>query len=822
MTVLIVQCRLSSSRLPDKALLPLGNSLVLDWTLSAMRKVKADRYFVATDFDSLEKLSSIAQRNGFEIFAGPLEDVLERFCLLIKETDADTVIRATADNPFLFYESAVSLLEQFERRSQTGKCDYITYTGLPHGSGVEIFNAKSLLKAKEQTSDSYDHEHVGPALYNHQENFTSVFLNAPKEWNFPYLRTTIDTAEDYRKACMAVKKTGSDCPYTAEQILKAFSDDSVRYPLLCVPCVKKGKGTGHLRRCLSVAISLGAMIYIPDNADLEEKDELIQEALQNGLNEFQIVRKLPQKGEYSLILTDAFVMERETAVKLASLAPLAAIDEGSLNTDLCDYLLDIIPSYGLQRPANSSDPGYIILPKNKKSKKIESVSQIKKILVTVGGEDPADLVVPAAISYAGLGYCVTAIVQSPEDAKIRVGTTLAEKIEFIKSVHNLREQLFNYDLVVTHYGFTAFEAVAAGCPVVLLGTTPLHINLAQKYGFKYLSIQNINEQGAEYTLENINELYPKGFFNSDGEIQKKDLGLFAEKLAKGHRYSCPLCQGRDTFQDYVVCRTPERTFRKCGNCGMQYISFSLANETTYGEDYFFEDYKKQYGKTYLEDFLSIKSQCVRRTSIIDYIFRDSHRLVTPAVLDVGCAFGAFMDAANDAGWQVFGTDISKQAVNYVQEKLHYPASCAKFPAFDPLSEFGISEFDAVTMWYVIEHFKDLDTVLKTVSRLLKTGGVFAFSTPSASGVSARFNTQEFYIKSPSDHYTLWEPAKASSILKRYGFKVIKIVSTGHHPERFPNIAKNKSKPGSINFAFHAAASRFFELGDTFEVYCRKI
>ena len=146
MTVLIVQCRLSSSRLPDKALLPLGNSLVLDWTLSAMRKVKADRYFVATDFYSLEKLSSIAQRNGFEIFAGPLEDVLERFCLLIKETDADTVIRATADNPFLFYESAVSLLEQFERRSQTGKCDYITYTGLPHGSGVEIFNAKSLLK----------------------------------------------------------------------------------------------------------------------------------------------------------------------------------------------------------------------------------------------------------------------------------------------------------------------------------------------------------------------------------------------------------------------------------------------------------------------------------------------------------------------------------------------------------------------------------------------------------------------------------------------------------------------------------------------------
>ena len=702
MTILVVQCRLSSTRLPGKALLPLGNSTVLDWTLAAMKKVPADEYYLATDSESCGQLAPVAKRNGFNVFEGPLEDVLERFCLLIKKTKADTVIRATADNPFLFYDCAISLLEQYNRRSQTGKCDYITYTGLPHGSGVEIFNAESLLKAASLTEEPYDHEHVGPSLYNHPENFTSVMLASPSQWNRPALRTTIDTPADYRRACTVVRNLGGTGPYTSEEIIRAFEDDSIKFPVLCVPCVKKGKGTGHLRRCLAIATSIGANVYIPDDADLEEKNEVIDAAKKDGFSESQIVNSLPEKDEYSLIVTDAFVLDREFALKLSTLAPLAAIDEGSLNTDLCDYLLDIIPSYGLQRPANIADPSYITLPKNKRTEKLKSAEDIKSILVTVGGEDPADLVVPASISYAKLGYKVTAIVQNPEVSEKRVEPEILDKITFIKPVHNLREQLFNYDVVVTHYGFTAFEAVAAGCAVVLLGTTPLHVNLARKYGFKCLSVQNINEIGAEFSLSDVNELYPAGHF-ARLSPEKNDLGKFVRMLSKGRRLFCPICTTDHlTFEDQIICRTNKRTFRRCNTCGMLYMSYTADPEnTSYNEKYFFESYKKQYGKTYLEDFESIKSQCVRRTGVIDYIFRNSHKLITPAVLDVGCAFGPFMDAANDAGWQVFGTDISAEAVSYVQEKLHYPATCAAFPAFDAAAEFGINEFDAVTMWYVI-------------------------------------------------------------------------------------------------------------------------
>lgn len=830
-----VQCRLSSTRLPGKALLPLGGKTVLDWTLSAMRKVPADEYWVATDDDSFASLAPVCERNGFQIFKGPLEDVLERYCLLIEKTGADAVVRATADNPFLFYEAASSLVEQYKRRSETSKCDYITYQNLPHGSGVEMFNAHSLLEARKLTSDPFDHEHVGPSLYNHPENFTSIMIPSPDEWSYPKFRTTIDTKADYRRALAIVKKiSGNDfsesepvsSPYTSSQIVSALQDSCIQNPVLCVPCVKKGKGTGHLRRCLSIAVETGADVYIPDDAGLAEIDELLTEARENGLSESQIVKELPSKGDYAMILTDAFTIERDFALKLAQAAPLAAIDEGSLNGDLCDCLLDIIPSYGLQRPANITEPSYITLPKNvREGKRLEKFGDIKSVLVTVGGEDPADLVVPAVNALSGSGIKITAI-STDENAINRIPEEFRKNVTFLTPVHNLREQLYKYDVVVTHYGFTAFESLAAGCGVLLLGTTPLHVRLAQKYNFACLPAQSICKENMISLLEDVKSLYPESpVTKSDGKFSKEKrvgLGDFVKVLSRGRRFYCPVCQkDHEPFTDPIASRTKRHTFRRCKNCGMLYMSWTIdAENTNYNEDYFFSDYKKQYGKTYLEDFKQIKSQCVRRTSIVDFVYRGSHKVITPSVLDIGCAFGPYLDAANDAGWQVFGTDASSEAVDYVQNTLHYPAAVAKFPAFDPSTEFGVKSFDAVTMWYVIEHFQNLDAVLRAVSKILKNGGVFAFSTPSAAGVSGRFNTQSFFENSPADHYSLWEPGRASSILRKYGFKVVKIVSTGHHPERFPQLA-GKARPTSLSWALYSGASHFFGLGDTFEVYCRK-
>lgn len=802
----IVQCRLSSTRFPEKAIKDLGGRTVLEWTLAAMKKVQAEFYYVATDEASYETLLPIAKKSGFEIFQGPLDDVLERFCLLIEKIKCKTVLRATADNPFLFYEAAELLCEEFEKQSRISKVDYMTWAGLPHGSGVEIFRSDSLLKARGLTNLAYDHEHVAPSIYNHKNIFSSLFYKAPSRFYFPEYRTTIDTPGDYRRALAVVNKISKGAfpkePYTTEQIVNAVKDPEVFDTILFIPSVKKGQGTGHLRRSLNASYQSGGFIYIPETSDLEEAPKIIDDFLKtySEFKKSQIVLNPPEPNEYSLIVTDLFSCEKDFYHELWKKGNVLSIDEGSSYTENADFLLDIIPSVDLHRKANVSKAEFIERPRNRKS---EKVCAIEKILITFGGEDP-DSFSDKAYSY---------FKQSGKDVEV---------IKPGNPVPNLKEKLYEYDLIVTHYGLTAYEALSAGCCVLLFPVTKLHERLSKKYGFSLFDLKDLEKPFDEkyITPENLEKTEDDSDKNFSS-LKEENLGGYIKKLSHAKRYFCPVCASFPEYPDPVVSRAQEKTYRRCKTCSMVYISFSASKIPNYTKEYFSEEYKKQYGKTYLDDFNSIKKKGIKRLFEINSVL-SVKKNSKPSILDVGCAYGPFLSAANDDGWLPFGTDISEDAVNYVQNALLIPCVKAEFPDFDSEREFGISQFDAVSMWFVIEHFKNLKVVFEKVSSILKKGGVFAFSTPSLEGISAKKNAETFFEESPSDHFSLWEPSSAAKILKRFGFKVVKIVSTGHHPERFPSVKKNGWKKGSFMYKMVELFSETKKLGDTFEIYCRKM
>ena len=89
----------------------------------------------------------------------------------------------------------------------------------------------------------------------------------------------------------------------------------------------KGRGTGHLRRCIDIALKTGADIYVPLDATLEQSAELVAEARQNGLEDYQIVRMLSGVDQYALVVTDLFNTDTQTAELLARSCPVAALDE---------------------------------------------------------------------------------------------------------------------------------------------------------------------------------------------------------------------------------------------------------------------------------------------------------------------------------------------------------------------------------------------------------------------------------------------------------------------------------------------------------------
>ncbi len=848
MTVVIIQCRLGSTRLPSKALLPLGTKTCIEWTLDAMKKIKADLYYLATDNNSFSILSPIAGKKGWECFNGSEHNVLDRFCSLLKHIE-DThgkkstwIVRATGDNPFLFFEAAESLLENTKKAAEEGTIfDYATYTGLPHGSGVEILNAQSLLKAQSLTKDPYDTEHVGPALYNHQDIWNCRFLPSPSQWSFPQLRTTIDTYADYRSALRIVNVADSfkepspntEQPYSADLILRALKEPCVSNPILCVPQTKTGFGTGHARRMIHLASKLKCDILIPDDSS-QIVTSLVNDAVEKAdISRFQIVNSLEgfqKQKSYRLIVSDYFKLDEEIMQQLCCLGPLVSIDDSIQDDRGIQYLIQVIPSLH-QKKCNLEDIMLLSLPEIQEYK-TETHTVSMRVLVCLGGEDPSNLAYRASVSCAealesiSANYSIDVISNNPDAMRTALKSEkprFYDTIHFFTPIPDLSQKICGYDLVISHYGLTAFETCSLSIPLILLGTTNLHTALAKKYGFYHITSNAISAKAFRRALTNMNLLktrhsafLPLYDRTKNGEEQK-DLSQILRSLSMGNEHVCPLCGQHEGF-DTIECRTENKTVRRCSICGILYPSWTTGGVLQYDKSYFFEEYKKQYGKTYLEDFEQIKNMGLERVNRIKSLLPKNHK---KKVLDVGCAYGPFLQAAKDNRFLSYGIDISSDAASYVSSVLKIPSCSAAYPNIDTNKEFQIAKFDAVTMWFVIEHFQNLNSVLVKTRELLNDGGVFVFSTPNASGVTRTFSPKKFFSQSPLDHYTLWELRNCRRILKRYGFKVKKIICTGHHSERFPLIQRAGTEKGSLLFKLFTILSRVFSLGDTFEVYCIK-
>ena len=570
--------------------------------------------------------------------------------------------------------------------------------------------------------------------------------------------------------------------------------------LLLVPSVVRGNGTGHLLRCLELATRLDAAVYL-SAAPTESRIDI-----EKILRSFPAVRVTENINSqtWKAIVIDKRSTSSAEAADLAHMGHLIGIDEGGPARDLMAYLIDILPPPPGLSAANRASRGFITLPQRTE----RSAADLDRVLISFGGEDPVDLSSTLCRRLVDSGLFAVeklTVVRGPANTHISV----PDGANLVELPGRLRESLADYDLVFTSFGLTAYEAAAAGCAVVLLNPSRYHEGLARREGFPSIGVKRPSMRRLAGLISDPSALRRR----VEGIIpdEPRPLWQVLDRLETGQSIGCPSCGS--SFNE-AVARFPDRSYFRCSCSGLVYqISFSARRET-YGKDYFFEEYRKQYGKTYLEDFDYIRTLGGGRLEIIDRLTS----VAGTSLLDVGCAFGPFLSEASARGADCYGFDVSEDAVRYVRDELGIHAVRGNFETADPGEVLGLSKFGIVTMWYVIEHFEHLERVLQRVSALLPSGGVFAFSTPNLTGVTGRTDRRAFLEHSPADHRTVWSPASARRILKTYGLRVRKIRVTGHHPERFPFVAS----PGR-SFMRPAATilSRVFGLGDTFEVYATK-
>jgi 2-polyprenyl-3-methyl-5-hydroxy-6-metoxy-1,4-benzoquinol methylase/spore coat polysaccharide biosynthesis predicted glycosyltransferase SpsG len=640
--------------------------------------------------------------------------------------------------------------------------------------------------------------------------------------------------------------------------------------VLVVPACGSGRGGGHLVRSVALVRelrSLGrdARLFI-SSEDFRGREKELFPFISDLYPRCVLNGEEGLRRPWDWIVLDKFRTSRKEFEFWASLGPLIGIDEGGPLRDRFDFLLDILPGLPDRSPANRGLPALIPLPKTRREKpeSFNPPPSPLKALVTFGAEDPAGLTLPVCRALAptdpeaGSPVLVTAIPGSLEGNSPAGPDAVPQVpgVRFIEAVPDLKEKLASYDLVITHFGLTAFEALHAGTPVLLLSPTAYHEKLARHAGLVSAGIrQNGVRRIRRYVYRPRQNGKPAG--NLKETLNRPELEAIASfSLAAAEKYGldaassltlggliagfrsrvstvCPVCGEEPRMNHPVLARFPERTYRRCPGCGMVSMLRLSAPPIEYAKDYFSGFYRRQYGKTYLEDFPNLKQTgkirlhrirrllSLRRSSLRPLSSIEKNGTKPPRLLDIGCAYGPFLVAALEGGFAPLGIDPAEDAVRYVRDKLKIPAIAGFFPNPSCRELRGDGVFDAVTLWYVIEHFEDADAAIREISRLLKSGGVLAFSTPSISGVSGRKSLKSFLEKSPGDHVTVWNPRRLNRALNRYGFTVKKTVITGHHPERFPLIGRRLGEKRGTAYRIVDGISRLLGLGDTFEAYAVK-
>ena len=224
MIAVVLQARLDSTRLPEKALLLLNGKPLVLRVMESLNHIGANLNILACPEDSAASFAPLAAEAGFQIHAGPNEDVLERYCQVIRRFSIKRVIRATGDNPFVFPDAAKAINDE----ALSLNADYAGYFGLPYGAGVESVSAAALLQAGEQAVSPYEREHVCPYLYNHPELFRLHRPLAPKHWQDRgerVIRLTVDTKEDFERAQKLYAAFGSEQErYSGEAIIRRYTE----------------------------------------------------------------------------------------------------------------------------------------------------------------------------------------------------------------------------------------------------------------------------------------------------------------------------------------------------------------------------------------------------------------------------------------------------------------------------------------------------------------------------------------------------------------------------------------------------------------------
>jgi spore coat polysaccharide biosynthesis protein SpsF len=219
--VIIVQARMTSTRLPGKVLKNVLGKPLLEYQIERLKRVTlADEIIIATTTNNTDiPIVELCDRLAVPYFRGSEEDVLARYYGAAKEHQADVVVRVTSDCPLIDPQVIEQVIQYYidhqPQYDYVSNCLERTY---PRGMDTEVFSFLALHEAFLEATAQPDREHVTSFIQMHPQRYQLAHVIYSENQSFH--RWTVDTIEDFELIKIILEKLYPQSPkFTLEDCL---------------------------------------------------------------------------------------------------------------------------------------------------------------------------------------------------------------------------------------------------------------------------------------------------------------------------------------------------------------------------------------------------------------------------------------------------------------------------------------------------------------------------------------------------------------------------------------------------------------------------
>lgn len=222
--------------------------------------------------------------------------------------------------------------------------------------------------------------------------------------------------------------------------------------------------------------------------------------------------------------------------------------------------------------------------------------------------------------------------------------------------------------------------------------------------------------------------------------------------------TCPICS-TTTLRDHTV----QTTFHtvQCSNCDLIFTQNITQEELDrFYDSSYFNNAESVIGyKDYIAEERGHRANAQRLLRTLDKAFP----LRGKTLLDVGCAAGFLLDEARGRfGCRVFGVEPSTAIHDHARDVLGIDVRTTELERAGFAPEF----FDVVLLVGTIEHLLDPRSVIESITKLLKPGGLFALTTIDTKGLIP------LYAIKPPEHIIYFSHQNLRMLLQQCGYSNI--------------------------------------------------